>query len=119
MRNVIKYIAAGILSTVVSTSAFADDSLNISNSSVNGFSGTFQADAHTIKFNSTLESQTLVSFTVNINGEAREANFDLQNSQLTLIGGNQQLTPAGKTEAANAVKVMVPEATVSQYHTGL
>ena len=32
---------------------------------------------------------------------------------------NQQLTPAGKTEAANAVKVMVPEATVSQYHTGL
>ncbi len=32
---------------------------------------------------------------------------------------NQQLTPVGKTEAANAVKVMVPEATVSQYHTGL
>lgn len=94
MRNAIKYIATGILAAVVSTSALADDSLKITNSSVNGFSGTFQADAHTIVFDSTLESNTLVSFTVNIDGQEREANFDLQHSQLTLTGGNQKLTPA-------------------------
>jgi len=94
MRNAIKYIATGILAAVVSTSTLADDSLKITNSSVNGFSGTFQADAHTIVFDSTLESNTLVSFTVNIDGEEREANFDLQDSQLTLTGGNQKLTPA-------------------------
>ena len=94
MRNAIKYIATGILAAVVSTSTLADDSLKITNNSVNGFSGTFQADAHTIVFDSTLESNTLVSFTVNIDGEEREADFDLQDSQLTLTGGNQKLTPA-------------------------
>lgn len=94
MRNAIKYIATGILAAVVSTSTLADDSLNITNSSVNGFSGTFQADAHTIIFDSTLENNTLVNFTVSIDGEEREASFDLQNSQLTLTDGNQKLTPA-------------------------
>ncbi len=94
MRNIIKYITTSILAAVVSTSALAVDSLKISSISVNGFSGTFQADAHTIIFDSTLKSDTLVSFTVNIDGEEREAYFDLQNSQLTLTNGNQKLTPA-------------------------
>ncbi|MFD2229581.1 hypothetical protein [Alkalimarinus sediminis] len=94
MRTALKYIATGIIAAVVSTTTFADDSLKITNSSVNGFSGTFQADAHTIVFDSTLESDTLVNFTVNIDGEEREASFDLKESQLTLTDGKQQLTPA-------------------------
>ncbi|WP_250657212.1 hypothetical protein [Alkalimarinus coralli] len=93
MRKAINYIATGLISALVSVGAFAGDSLSIANSSVNGFSGTFQADAHTIKFSSTLESQTQVSFTVSIDGEVREASFDLKNSRLELTGGNQTLTP--------------------------
>lgn len=93
MRNAVKYLATGIISALVSFSALADDTLNIANSSANGFSGTFQADAHTISFNSILENDTMVSFSVNIDGEEREANFDLRNSRLTLTGGSQNLTP--------------------------
>ncbi|UZE95284.1 hypothetical protein [Alkalimarinus alittae] len=93
MRNAFKYIATGIVSALVSFSALADDSLEIESSSINGFSGTFQADAHTIAFDSTLANNTLVKFTVNIDGEIRQANFDLKDSRLTLTGGNQNLTP--------------------------
>ena len=94
MSKALKYIATGLISAAISFNVFATDTLNIANDAANGFSGTFQADAHTIAFKSTLESQTLVNFTVSIDGNVREANFDLKDSLLTLTGGDKTLTPA-------------------------
>ena len=94
MKQVFKCIAMGIISTALSFNTFANDSLNVVSDTADGFSGTFQADAHTVTFKSSLENQTEVQFTVVIDGKEREASFNLKESQLKLLDGNVVLTPA-------------------------
>ena len=94
MKQVLKYIATGLISAALSLNAFADDSLIIASNTTEGFSGTFQADAHTVSFTSTLESSTEVQFTVIIDGKEREAIFSLKESQLKLLDGDNALTPS-------------------------
>ncbi len=93
MRQILKYIATGLFSAAVSVNVFAKDSLDIATDSATGFSGTYQADSHNITFKSTLESSTLVHFTISIDGKTREASFDLKDSQLSLTDGQDTLTP--------------------------
>ena len=93
MKQVLKCIATGLISTALSLNVFANDSLEIVSDTSDGFSGTFYADSHTVSFSSTLESQTEVKFTIVIDGKEREANFNLRESQFKLTDGNEVLTP--------------------------
>lgn len=93
MKQVLKCIATGLISTALSLNVFANDSLEIASDTPDGFSGTFYADSHTVSFSSTLESQTEVKFTIVIDGKEREANFNLRESQFKLTDGNEVLTP--------------------------
>ena len=92
MKQVLKCIATGLISTALSLNVFANDSLEIVSDTSDGFSGTFYADSHTVSFSSTLESQTEVRFTIIIDGKEREANFNLRESQFKLTDGNEVLT---------------------------
>jgi len=93
MKQVLKCIATGLISAALSFNAFANDSLEIVSNTAEGFAGTFQADAHTVSFTSTLENQTEVQFTVIIDGKEREAIFNLKESQFKLLDGSEVLTP--------------------------
>ena len=110
MKQVLKCIATGLISAALSFNAFANDSLEVVSDTAKGFSGTFQADAHTVSFTSTLENQTEVQFTVTIDGKEREASFNLKESQFKLLDGNEILTPAEQDlmyDTAQAVAVYI------------
>ncbi len=105
-----KVAAAKILSafliSALSVTAFASEKLDIQRDSDKQFTGSYQADEHLVEFDSSLQNDS-VEFTIEIDGLARVAKFDLQGTQLELTAGEGAVSAKEQELMYDTAKTLV------------
>lgn len=110
----VKFLSV-LLVSAVSMTAFATEKLEIQHDSDKQFVGSYQADEHLVEFDSSLQNDS-VEFTIEIDGAARVAKFDLQGTQLELTSGEGAVSAKEQELMYDTARTLVDYVNKQQSH---